>query len=115
MQYLALYFPATEPSGPPNAEHLAEMTAFVTEGFKNGTLLHTGGLNGAKAVRVSLMKGAFKVDEGPAQRTLGGGVGFALLQYATHDEMVANIRAFLELAGDGVSEIIPIEMGGEPA
>src|SRR5262249_51946999 len=55
MQFLSLYTPAKAPSGPPSAEHMAEMMKLMEKMTKAGVLVTTGGIlsrqTGMKVVR----------------------------------------------------------------
>jgi hypothetical protein len=110
MQFFSLYTPATPPSGPPSAEHMAAMVKLMDEMSRSGALVTTGGImsrdTAAKIVRKS---GKFTVEHGPVPNsTLMPAAGYALLRANSRDELVANVQKFMEVAGDGTCEIIQV-------
>jgi hypothetical protein len=110
MQFLTLYTAATPSSGPPSPEHMARMRQFTEDMMRAGVLKATGGiLSRDTGIEVSLKKGAFTVAHGAvAGSSLMPASGFAILEASSRDELVKHIQAFLEIAGDGVSEVIEI-------
>jgi hypothetical protein len=116
MQFLTLYTPAVAGSGPPDAEHMARMGKLMEDMFKAGTLIAAGGIHsrstGMKVVREN---GTVTVADGPvAGSSLMPAAGYALLRANTREELVRHIKAFLEVAGDGTSEIIQVMDGPPP-
>ena len=116
MQFLSLFTPSTRPSGPPSAEHMAQMGALMEEMMKSGALVNTGGImprsTGMKIVK---MNGSTKVEHGPVQgSSLMPAAGWALMRANTREELEANIKRFLEVAGDGTCEIIQVFDGPPP-
>jgi hypothetical protein len=89
------------------------MGEFVGEGFKSGVLKDTAGLRPtAEGFRVRSSGNRLKVTDGPfteAKEIVGG---FALMQVDSREELVELTRRFLEIAGDGESEIIEMFGGG---
>jgi hypothetical protein len=110
MKFLTLYTPATAPSGPPSAEHMAKMGKLTQEMTARGVLLATGGIRSRETgMKVTLKRGDYKVEDGPvAGSSLMPAAGFALLRANSRAELVEHIKQFLELAGDGTSEIIQV-------
>jgi hypothetical protein len=97
-----MYTPAN--AGPPNAEHMAEMDRFIEESRSKGELLATGGLfAGPKKVR--LADGKLTVTDGPYAETKEVIAGFALIQLESPEAAIESAKRFLQVAGDGVSEI----------
>jgi hypothetical protein len=117
MLFLSLYTPATNPSGPPSSEHMAEMGKLIEKFMKDGTLIYTGplGKSGPGGAKVRLSKGDFTVTPGPfADSVLMGASGFALLRANSREEVIEKTKEFLEVAGDGESEILQVlEMPSE--
>ncbi len=116
MQFLSLYTPAVPSSGPPSAEHMAKMGKLMEEMTQAGVLVATGGIlsrqTGMKVVRKN---GSFTVEDGPvAGSSLMPAAGYALLRANTREELVRHIEAFLEIAGDGTSEVIQVMDGPPP-
>jgi hypothetical protein len=119
MQYLGLYTPSVRTDGPPAPEHMQAMGNLVGEMMASGKLLHTAPLGRRETggMRISLNGGKLDVTENPqGESVLLSANGFALLQADSKEELTANIRRFLETAGDGSVEIIALaEMPGAPA
>ena len=112
MKILALYTP--EKSNPPTPDMMAKMNAFIEELTKAGKLIATEGRKaGAPGMKIRMRKGQLSVTDGPfteAKELIGG---FALMNLDSREEIVTLTRRFLEIAGDGESEII--EMFEAPA
>jgi len=112
MKILALYTP--QHSNPPTPDMMAKMNAFIDELTKAGKLIATEGRKaGAPGMKIRMRKGQLTVTDGPfteAKELVGG---FALMNVDSREEIVTLTRRFLEIAGDGESEII--EMFEAPA
>jgi hypothetical protein len=106
MQFLALY--TADSMGPPDAEHMKKMGALIDKQKKAGKLISTGGLKvrAKDGLRIRQKNGAATVEDGGA--AWAGATGWALLQAETRDELTKDVKEFLAVAGDGVSEIIEI-------
>jgi hypothetical protein len=106
MQFLALY--TADSMGPPDTEHMKKMGALIDKQKKAGKLISTGGLKqrAKNGLRIRQKNGAATVEDGGAP--WAGATGWALLQAETRDELTADVKEFLAVAGDGVSEIIEI-------
>jgi hypothetical protein len=110
MKFLCLYKPAdtkkTEAGGPPSQQQIAEMGKFIAEMSKSGALLATEGcLPSSAGARVRLSKGKVTVTDGPFTEAKELIAGFALIQAKSKAEAVELTKRFLEVAGDGESEI----------
>ena len=110
MQFLSLYTPATPPSGPPSADHMAQMGKLIEDMMKTGVLITTGGIlsrqTGMKVVR---QNGKTTSVDGPVPgSSLMPAAGYALLRANSREELTAHIKTFLDLAGDGTCEIIQV-------
>jgi len=116
VQFLSLYTPAVASSGPPDPQHMAQMGKLMEEMFKAGVLVATGGiLSRNTGMRIMRRNGTFTVEDGPvAGSSLMPAAGYALLRAGSRDELVRHIRRFLELAGDGTTEIIQVMDGPPP-
>lgn len=106
MQFLALY--TADTMGPPNSEQMKKMGALMDKQKKAGKLISTGGLKQRvkNGLRIRQKNGAASVEDGGA--AWAGATGWALLQAETRDELISDVKEFLAVAGDGVSEIIEI-------
>jgi hypothetical protein len=105
MKILALYTP--EKSHAPTPDMMAKMNAFIAELTKAGKLIATEGRKAdAPGMKIRMRKGQLSVTDGPfteAKELIGG---FALMNVDSREEIVTLTRRFLEIAGDGESEII---------
>ncbi len=110
MLFLSLYTPAAAPSGPPDAEHMAKMGQLMEEMTKAGVLVTAGGILSRKTgMKVTRKNGTYTVEDGPvAGSSLMPAAGYALLRANSREELAKHIRAFLEIAGDGSSELIQV-------
>ncbi len=110
MRYMMIYKPANfkdmEADVPPTQENMAQMGKFIGELAQSGVLLATDGLMASsKGARVRLSDGKVSVTDGPFTETKELIAGFAILQLPSKAEAVELAKRFLELAGDGESEI----------
>ena len=108
MRYACLYHPAPGNQGPPSQEHMAAMGALVEKSMKDGILIVTEPLAGPDANG--------KVERSGGQFTVSGLTdrpgGYAILQADSKDKLVAFIKEFLDVAGDGSCEFRQIiDMG----
>ena len=106
MRYLGIYRPAAPEGTPPTQEDMAKMGNLIEEMTKAGVLLATEGcLPSAKGARVRYKGGKFTVIDGPFTETKELIAGFALFQVKSKEEAVEWTKRFLEVAGEGESEI----------
>jgi hypothetical protein len=110
MQFLSLYTPAVPSSGPPDAQHMARMGKLMEEMMKAGVLVTTGGiLSRQTGMKVTRRNGEVTVEHGPVNgSSLMPAAGYALMRASTPEELVNHIKTFLDLAGDGTTEIIQV-------
>jgi hypothetical protein len=111
MLFLSLYTPAVKSSGPPSPEHMAKMGALIEQFSKDGTLVTTGplGKSGPCGAKVRLEKGDVTVTHGPfSDSVLMGASGFALFRADSREDVIQKTREFLEVAGDGESQILQV-------
>jgi len=116
MKFLTLYTPSTPRSGPPRPEEMAKMVAHMNASFKSGVLVATGGMmpSASGGVRATLNQGKFGVEDGPFQSKLQQAAGWAILNVNSRDHLLEEVRKFLELAGDGESDVIEIMEAPRP-
>ncbi len=113
MKFLSLFTPAPRP-GPPSPEYRAAMERLIEESTKAGTLLWTGGLLPiATAARVRRCSEEITITDGPFAETKEVAGGFAILEARSRDHAIELSKAFLEIAGDGVTEIRQIMEPGD--
>jgi hypothetical protein len=102
-QYLTLYTPAVPSDGPPSAAHMTAMGKLIEKMNARNALVTMGAtIPGSTSVR--LTKGAYAVADLP--RT--GEQGFAILNAKDKDDMIAMVREFLAVAGDGECACHPL-------
>jgi len=115
MRFLCLYKPVREEGHPPTLENMETMGKFVEEMMKSGKLLATEGcLPSAKGARVRLSDGKFAVVDGPFTEAKELVAGFALLQTESKEEAIELTKRFLNVAGDGETEIRQVYDPGDP-
>jgi hypothetical protein len=95
---------------------MAKMMQLMEEMTRAGALVATGGIlsrnTGMKVVRKS---GSITVEDGPvAGSSLMPAAGYALMRADSREELVKHLKAFLEVAGDGSSEVIQVMDGPPP-
>ena len=106
MRYLCIYRPSAAEGRPPTQDEMARMGNLIEEMTNAGVLLATEGCQpSAKGARVRLANGKFSVTDGPFTETKELIAGFALIKVDSKDEAVRWCQRFLEVAGDGESEI----------
>jgi hypothetical protein len=114
MKFLCLYKPSKAEGIPPTQEQMAAMGKLIEESMKSGVMLATEGcLPSSKGARVRLSNGTITVTDGPFAETKELIGGFALLQVASKEEAVEEVRRFLQTAGDGETEIRQVFEPGE--
>lgn len=106
MRFLCLYRGARPETTPTTPDEMMRMGQLIDEMTRAGVLLASEGCQpSAKGARVRLEKGAFTVVDGPfseAKEIVGG---FAMIQAASRVEAIHWVKRFLEVAGDGETEI----------
>jgi hypothetical protein len=90
----------------PDEEHVVAMGRLIEELMSAGVLLDTGGVSdGGTSLRVQRSDGNVTVTDGPFAETKELVGGFAIFKVNSKDEAIALTRRFLEIAGDGTSEL----------
>jgi hypothetical protein len=114
MKFLCMYKPSRPEGTPPTQREMDEMGKLIEDGFKSGMLLATEGcLPSAKGARVRLSRGTFTVTDGPFAETKEVVGGFALIQANSKEEAIEYTKQFLNIAGDGETEIRQVYEGSE--
>lgn len=109
-RYLALYTsPPGTPSTPPSAEHMAQMGKYMTESMQAGKLVSTGGVKKREtdAVSVRLEGGKYSVDLKPQAEWMRAS-GWAILQAPNKEQVIEDVKEFLQMVGGGVSKVIEL-------
>jgi hypothetical protein len=106
MRFLCIYKPSRPETGTPDPEKMAVMGKFVEESFKSGVLLATEGcMSSEKGARIRLANGKITVTDGPFAETKELVGGFAILNVNSKEEAVQLTKQFIQIAGDGETEI----------
>jgi hypothetical protein len=110
MRFMCIYRPADtrnfEAGTPPRQDEIAAMGKLIGDMIKAGVLLATDGLlPTSKGVRVRLSGGKLTVTDGPFAETKELIGGFAIIRVESKAEAIEWGKRFLEIAGDGESEI----------
>jgi hypothetical protein len=107
MRIMTLYKPGHESTVPPTEQAMAAMGELIAEFSRAGVLVTTDGLqHSSKGKRVSIdADGKFTVTDGPFTETKELVSGYAILQVKDMDEAVRLTKRFLEVVGEGESEI----------
>jgi hypothetical protein len=110
MRFLTLYKPADtksmEAGVPPSQEEMAAMGKLIEDGFKSGVLLAAEGCQpSSKGARVRRSGGKVTVTDGPFTESKEIIGGLAIIRASSKEEAIEHAKRFLDVAGDGVSEI----------
>ena len=115
MRFLAVY-KAKETGVPPTAQHMADMGKLIDEMRAAGTLLGTEGcLPSSLGARVRRDGDTITVTDGPFTESKEVIGGCALIQAKSKEEAIELTKRFLQVAGDGESEIRQLYDAGELA
>jgi hypothetical protein len=106
MRFLCIYKPTAKDDAPPSPEAMETMGKFIEQSFKEGYLLSTEGcLPSALGARVRNSGGKYTVTDGPFTESKEIVGGFALIQAESKQAAIEFTKRFLEVAGDGETEI----------
>ncbi|MBS0384123.1 MAG: hypothetical protein JSS00_02090 [Proteobacteria bacterium] len=106
MRFLCLY--TADTFSQPTPEHMAEMGRYVEQSFKAGKLVDTGGLKVRDKDGFTVRKKGGEYIVSQTGTPWAAATGWAIIQAPTRTQAIADIKEFLALAGDGVSEVIQI-------
>jgi hypothetical protein len=110
MRFLCVYKAAE--GGPPSPQMIEGMRKLIGEMTAAGVLLGTEGcLPSALGARVRRANGKVTVTDGPFTETKEVIGGFALINVKSKDEAIEWTRRFLDVAGDGESEVRQLNEG----
>jgi hypothetical protein len=115
MKFLMTY--AQRPDAPPpTPEQMAAIGAFSEKNVKAGILVMTGGLvRPTRGIQIKCEQGKVSVTDGPFAETKELIDGFALVEVASREEAIRVAGEFMQIAGDGVGEILQVfDAGGPP-
>ena len=106
MRFMTLYKPGKESDAPPTQEEMAKMGRLIEEMTRAGVLIATDGLQpSSKGTRVEIAGGKFTVVDGPFAETKELISGYAIVQAKSKEHAIELAKRFLEVMGEGVSEI----------
>lgn len=110
MLFLSLFTPTVAPSGPPSAEHMAEMGRLIETMSRAGVLVAAGGIMSRNTgMKIARRQDRFTVEDGAvAGSSLMPATGYALLRAGSREELVRHVQRFLQIAGEGTCEIIEV-------
>ncbi len=113
MKFLMTY--AQNPNQPPpTKEQMQKIGALVERNLKSGVLVMTGGLvRATKGIQVRCEGGKFSYTDGPFIESKELIDGFALIQCASKEEALRHCAEFMQIAGDGIGEILQVFDQGE--
>jgi hypothetical protein len=104
MRFLCVY--KTAESGPPSAELVDAMGKLINEMVQAGVLLSTEGcLPSVKGFRVRRAGKRVTITDGPFTESKEVIGGFALIRVNSKEEAIEWTKRFLDVAGDGESEV----------
>jgi hypothetical protein len=111
MRYMLMFKPEKdpEPGVHPCKKDLPRMKALMDDLRKSGVLVATEGLQSSDTgARVNFDGGKLSVIDGPFAEAKELVAGFAIVQVKSKDEAIEIARKFLEVAGEGQSEILQV-------
>ena len=117
MRFLQITMAAGPMKGPPDPEHMEKVRKAIGESIASGKALAMGGIGkrATSAARIIQKDGKVTVEDPPTGEGWMAGGGFALTEYASKEEAIADARKKLEIMGDGVMELIQVtEMHPQP-
>ena len=114
MKFLMTY--AQRPDAPPPTPgQMAAIGEFSEKNVKAGVVIMTGGLvRPTRGIQIKCEHGKVSVTDGPFAETKELIDGFALVEVASREEAIRVASEFMQLAGDGVGEILQVCEGGPP-
>ena len=107
MRFLCVYRPGKpETNTPPSEQEMCNMGQLIEEMTRAGVLLAAEGCQpSSKGTRVRVDSSRFAVTDGPFLETKELIAGFCLLQVKSKEEAVEWTKRFLNVVGQGESEI----------
>ena len=108
MKFLMTYVQSPD-APPPTPAKMAAIAAYAEKNMKAGILLMTGGLvRPSRGIHLKCEGGKCSVIDGPFAETKELIDGFGLIEVASKEAAIAVSSEFMQLAGDGTSEILRI-------
>lgn len=105
MKFLSVYTPDTSKPADFGPDQQQRMGELIRQGFGDGSLLHTGGLLAQGGARIGLSGGKITVTDGPYAEAKEVIAGYALIEVESFEAAVEYAKRFLDIAGDGVTEL----------
>jgi hypothetical protein len=111
MQFITFYSPdmAPTPGAQPDPKHMEEMGELKADMTAKGVLVATGAImRAAEGAHVTLGNGDYKIRNGAGQVLEAKAVSFAILLSQNKETLLPELRRFLEVAGDGTVDVLPL-------
>jgi hypothetical protein len=106
MRFLLMYRRSESETSPMKPETMMKLGQMCQDLAQRGILVTSEGLQPSdRGARVQLGKGKLTVTDGPFPETKELVAGIQLVQVNSRDEAVAIAKRFIEVAGDGETEI----------
>ncbi|MDB4965122.1 MAG: hypothetical protein JWN44_811 [Myxococcales bacterium] len=114
MKFFTFFHPAKPMV--PSEQHLADMAKLTEESTKAGILLATGALHpSSKGLKIRRSGQEYTVTDGPFAEAKELILGYAMLEVKSKQQLIDVVKRFLEVAGDGESEVWQVYDGPPPA
>jgi hypothetical protein len=106
MRFLMMYRPARAENVPMSMECMMALGKHCEEAAKAGVLVMSAGLQPTeKGAKIRLASGKIKVTDGPFTEAKEWIAGINLIQANSKDEAIEVAKEFIQLAGDGETEL----------
>lgn len=114
MRFITIFRSDAPPSGPPSAEHIAEMQKQIEEAVAAGAMVTTGGIGFRETTggRITLEKGKVTVETPPRDHGGGGdggwmaAGGFGIVNAENREALVEQMTKQIRTMGDGSVEFV---------
>jgi len=114
MKFMMIY-ESTPNAPPPSPEVMQKLGEYTQRMIASGKVVLTGGLvRPSHGVRIERREGKVTVTDGPFTESKELIDGFAVVEAASLAEAIQLSKDFMEIAGDGKGEILPMFEGGGP-
>lgn len=114
MRFLCIYKPSKQEGAAPSEQEICTMGKLIEEGMKSGKLIATEGcMPSVTGARVRLASEKFTVTDGPFTESKELIAGFALIEVPSKEAAIEYVKEFLNVAGEGETEIRQIYVGPE--
>jgi hypothetical protein len=102
-------------AAPPTPQQMAAIGAYTEKMVSSGVVKLTGGLvRPTRGIQIRCEQGKVSVTDGPFAETKELIDGFALVEVKSKEEAIGLASEFMQIAGDGVGEILQVFDPGPP-